>query len=207
MKQGQQKIIRSPLPWSFPRVTEKVNRGAVIVQSLFVVLILVALGAGTQVFNWQDGFEPYSAGAPAPSPRQGDGNGDVIVDSASSSAQKAMQLSGSGSCWEGLCDREMPVTNALVIGFAINATSSHWGGCHPYTAFAGLRNTRSVYMTDVGVQADGGTPYYRIYDSDDLPPNATSHTFSSTILWGDVADLRIAFDDDLGNYYGVYYRK
>lgn len=63
------------------------------------------------------------------------------------------------------------------------------------------------YVTAVEFRVDGGSPYCAIYDSGNLDPNTASHTLPSPIPWSSIADIRVAFDDDLGHFYVLYYRK
>ena len=64
-----------------------------------------------------------------------------------------------------------------------------------------------AFLSDVVVEAGGGTPHQRIYDSNPLPRATTAHSFSPALLWSDVADITISYDDDLGNRYIVFYIK
>jgi hypothetical protein len=108
------------------------------------VAALTVVGGGGGITWFYDGFETYSPGAAAPPPWQGDGGGDFVSSAASYSGNNSLGLAGSaGGCWEGICDCELPATNAMLIEFSLYASSDHAPGCHPYTAFAGVRNTRS----------------------------------------------------------------
>ncbi len=63
-----------------------------------------------------------------------------------------------------------------------------------------------AHITDVQVQVDVQS-LGRVYDSPNVPPGTTSVGGINGVVWNDVVNLFIVYDDTLGNHYVVGYNK
>ena len=63
-----------------------------------------------------------------------------------------------------------------------------------------------AHMMDIQLQIEGLTGG-RIYDSEELAPSVTQHHLSSFVAWTNVVSVAMAYDDNLGNHYVVFFQK
>jgi hypothetical protein len=60
-----------------------------------------------------------------------------------------------------------------------------------------------AYLTSIQLQVHGDSIAGELYDSDNLPPDTTNNVLTTTVNWSDVSGLSLAYQDSLGNNYGI----
>jgi len=96
----------------------------------------------------------------------------------------------------------IPVPTATLSGG--NLTSVSW--VYKDTATGATLGQPPGYMTDVQVQVDV-QGQGRIYNSANVPPSTTSVSGINGVVWNDVVNLFMVYDDTLGNHYVVSFNK
>ena len=111
-----------------------------------LVVIFACLAAPhltrAQTAYWQDNFDSYTAGQSVPAPWFASGGPNVITTSQSYASTQSLELDGAvGGCWSAICYRQIPVTNALYLEFAVCPSGDHDEGCHPWVGLIGITTT------------------------------------------------------------------
>jgi hypothetical protein len=97
----------------------------------------------------------------------------------------------------------VPVPTVLLSGSTV--TSVSWTYRDPATG-ASL-NEPPAYMTGTQLQIEGlvgGRIYNSPWNED---PTVTTHVLSSSVEWNNVVSVALAYDDDLGNHYVIFFQK
>lgn len=96
----------------------------------------------------------------------------------------------------------IPVPTATVSGG--NLTSVSW--VYKDATTGAILGQLPGYMTDLQVQVDIQSQG-RVYDSPNVPPGTTSVSGINGVVWNNVVNLYMVYNDTLGNHYVVSYSK